>query len=70
MQDRKKIIITGVSRGLGRALVNEFAAEGHSVAGVARSASDIWDLQQQQSIAMRRCGRFRPKSFDNWSTSI
>lgn len=46
MSTSRRIIITGVSRGLGRALANELIALGHVVAGVARSASDIWDLQQ------------------------
>ncbi len=41
----KCIIVTGVSRGLGRALVDGFVACGHVVAGCARSAEGISELQ-------------------------
>lgn len=37
MSDRKFVVITGVSRGLGRALAVEFAGAGHTVAGCARN---------------------------------
>lgn len=40
-----KIVITGVTRGLGRALVEEFIAAGHQVAGCGRSAEGIFDLR-------------------------
>jgi NAD(P)-dependent dehydrogenase (short-subunit alcohol dehydrogenase family) len=46
----KIIVITGVTRGLGRALVEEFVRLGHTVAGCGRSAAPIADLQR----------RFRP----------
>ena len=39
------IVITGVSRGLGRALVDGMIAADHIVAGCARSSSAIADLQ-------------------------
>jgi NAD(P)-dependent dehydrogenase (short-subunit alcohol dehydrogenase family) len=35
--DRKMVVITGVSRGLGRAMLQEFAGRGHDVAGCSRS---------------------------------
>jgi NAD(P)-dependent dehydrogenase (short-subunit alcohol dehydrogenase family) len=38
MQDRRVIVITGCTRGLGRALVDEFVAAGHTVAGCGRGA--------------------------------
>lgn len=38
------ILITGVSRGLGRALVEEFARRGHTVQGCARDAGAIAEL--------------------------
>ncbi len=41
------IAVTGVSRGLGRALVDGFVAEGHSVCGCARSKEAIEQLNQQ-----------------------
>ncbi|WP_299732861.1 SDR family oxidoreductase [uncultured Tateyamaria sp.] len=40
-----KIVITGVSKGLGRALSAEFANLGHEVAGCARNESAIEDLK-------------------------
>ena len=43
----KRIVITGVSRGLGRALVGGFANEGHVVGGCARSTEAIAELQQE-----------------------
>ena len=43
----KRIIVTGVSRGLGRALVDGFIARGHVVLGCARSVKTIAELQQQ-----------------------
>jgi NAD(P)-dependent dehydrogenase (short-subunit alcohol dehydrogenase family) len=44
---RKRIVITGVSRGLGRALVEGFAARGHVVAGCARSVQAVEELRRQ-----------------------
>jgi NAD(P)-dependent dehydrogenase (short-subunit alcohol dehydrogenase family) len=40
-----KIVITGVTRGLGRALVEEFVARGHTVLGCGRSGDAIFDLR-------------------------
>jgi NAD(P)-dependent dehydrogenase (short-subunit alcohol dehydrogenase family) len=40
-----KIVITGVTRGLGRALAERFIAEGHTVIGCGRSANEIFDLR-------------------------
>jgi NAD(P)-dependent dehydrogenase (short-subunit alcohol dehydrogenase family) len=44
---RKTIIITGVSRGLGRALTEEFIRLGHVVIGCGRSEKEIAQLQKQ-----------------------
>ena len=38
MAPSRRIVITGVSRGLGRALADALVADGHAVAGCARSA--------------------------------
>ncbi len=46
MPDARRIVITGVSRGLGRALTGELAAAGHTIIGCSRTAGAIWDLQQ------------------------
>jgi len=44
---RKHILITGVSRGCGRALVEEFVRLGHVVIGCGRSEKEIAVLRQQ-----------------------
>jgi NAD(P)-dependent dehydrogenase (short-subunit alcohol dehydrogenase family) len=41
----KKIVITGVTRGLGRALAEEFIRAGHTVIGCGRGAEGILDLR-------------------------
>ena len=50
-----KIIITGVTRGLGRALAEEFIRLGHTVAGCGRGSDGILDLRFKYSA---------PHSFD------
>src|SRR5882762_3523950 len=40
-----KILITGVTRGLGRALTEKFIALGHTVIGCGRSGTEIFDLR-------------------------
>src|SRR5450432_1363750 len=42
----KTILITGVSRGLGRALAEEFILLGHTVIGCGRSEKEIMQLQK------------------------
>ena len=46
-QIMKTILITGVSRGLGRALTEEFIRLGHTVIGCGRSEKEIAQLQKQ-----------------------
>lgn len=41
------ILLTGCTRGIGRALVDEFVALGHTVVGCGRSASHIVELSQE-----------------------
>ncbi len=43
----KTILITGVSRGLGRAMTEEFIRLGHKVIGCGRSEKDIEQLRKQ-----------------------
>jgi NAD(P)-dependent dehydrogenase (short-subunit alcohol dehydrogenase family) len=47
MTDRRVIVLTGATRGLGRALVPQFAAAGHVVAGCGRSADHVAELKKQ-----------------------
>jgi NAD(P)-dependent dehydrogenase (short-subunit alcohol dehydrogenase family) len=44
---RKIVLITGVTRGLGRAMVDEFARLGHTVLGCGRSENGIEQLRRQ-----------------------
>lgn len=50
-----KIIITGVTRGLGRALTEEFIRLGHTVIGCGRGSDGIFDLRMKHGA---------PHSFD------
>jgi NAD(P)-dependent dehydrogenase (short-subunit alcohol dehydrogenase family) len=43
---KKTIVITGVSRGLGRAMTNEFIRRGHTVLGCGRSRKSIDQLRK------------------------
>src|ERR1700690_1881632 len=43
----KTILITGVTRGLGRAMTGEFIRLGHTVLGCGRSEKEIAQLQKQ-----------------------
>ena len=49
MSNTKRIVVTGCSRGLGRALVDEFINAGHRVASCSRSADQIATLSQAYS---------------------
>lgn len=44
-QESKTILLTGVTRGLGRALVDRFAEGGHAVIGCGRTAESIGELR-------------------------
>lgn len=46
MMNEKTVVITGVSRGLGRAMVAEFVREGWTVAGCCRSVKAVEELEQ------------------------
>jgi NAD(P)-dependent dehydrogenase (short-subunit alcohol dehydrogenase family) len=43
----KLILITGVTRGLGRAMVDEFITRGHTVVGCARTGAETKKLRQR-----------------------
>src|SRR2546429_8963662 len=43
---KKIIVLTGATRGLGRAMVTEFAQLDHTVIGCGRSAKDIQQLEK------------------------
>ena len=45
--ETKRIVITGVSRGLGRAMTARFIDEGHTVCGCARRAEAVTELSRR-----------------------
>jgi NAD(P)-dependent dehydrogenase (short-subunit alcohol dehydrogenase family) len=47
MAEQRRVLLTGISRGLGRAMFEQFAARGHIVAGCARSPGAIAELAAQ-----------------------
>lgn len=49
----RRIVITGATRGLGRAMLAEFVARGHTVAGCARSEAAIDELRLQYAAPHR-----------------
>ena len=44
------MVITGVSKGLGRALALELASRGHTVAGCGRSDDKIKTIQEELGL--------------------
>jgi len=49
-RNEKRIVITGVSRGLGRALVEGFVAGSHTVFGCARAAAAMAELSERYPV--------------------
>jgi NAD(P)-dependent dehydrogenase (short-subunit alcohol dehydrogenase family) len=47
MSTQRVIVLTGATRGLGRALVSPFVRAGHAVAGCGRSAGHVKELQAE-----------------------
>ena len=45
----RKVLITGVSKGLGRALALELATHGHTIIGCSRDQTKLDSLQEQLS---------------------
>ncbi len=45
-ESQRLIVITGATRGLGRAMAEGFAALGHTVVGCGRSAAEVERLRQ------------------------
>ena len=50
---QRRVLITGVSRGLGQAMVDEFIRLGHTVVGCARTERAIADLSDQYELPHR-----------------
>lgn len=69
---RRTIAITGCSRGLGRALVDEFVAAGHTVAGCSRSATAMQALSTEYPGAhhFRAVDVSDDAAVENWSNAL
>jgi NAD(P)-dependent dehydrogenase (short-subunit alcohol dehydrogenase family) len=50
MRTPQRVVITGVSRGLGRALVDGFITRSHVVFGCARSADALAELRRRYPL--------------------
>jgi NAD(P)-dependent dehydrogenase (short-subunit alcohol dehydrogenase family) len=47
MPAQRVVLITGISKGLGRAMLGQFSAQGHILYGCARSAAALRKLQAE-----------------------
>lgn len=72
MANPKQVVITGVSRGLGRVMAQGFAALGHRVSGCARSADAIDSLGEELNSPHRFevVDVSNPGAVDKWAKSV
>lgn len=72
MSHPKVIIITGVTRGLGRSLTERFIALGHTVFGCGRSAAAIEEMNQAQGLPhqFRAVDVAQAEEVDAWAADI
>lgn len=47
MSTKRIVVLTGATRGLGRAMLDEFVDAGHTVAGCGRDTNHIEDLRRK-----------------------
>ena len=67
----KKIVVTGATRGLGRALVEGFVKSGNQVFGCGRSEEDLTDMAQQfPEHIFDRVDVANFSEVDDWAHSI
>lgn len=69
MADRRTIVVTGVTRGLGRVLALGFAGRGHTVLGCGRTAEALAALATQLGPphALTRVDVARPQQVATWA---
>lgn len=70
---RRKVVITGVTRGIGRALAEELLKEGHSVAGCGRGEAHIKELAEQyegQDVHFSVLDVSDANAVEGWATQL
>lgn len=67
--NEKIIVITGVTRGLGRAMAEEFADQGHRVAGCGRSGASISQMRDRfgSGHLLREVDVTDVEAVENWA---
>ena len=72
MPESKLIVLTGCTRGIGRALAERFAAEGHTVCGCSRSEDGLNQLRAILRPPHRfiRADVTREAEVDRWSDTL
>jgi NAD(P)-dependent dehydrogenase (short-subunit alcohol dehydrogenase family) len=68
-QNPKVIVLTGASRGLGRAMLEEFLNRGHTVAACARSSIKV-DSKHANPKLFASLDVCHPPEVDDWAKSI
>lgn len=72
MPDRRAIVVTGATRGLGRALALGFAEAGHTVLGCGRTAAALDRLAAElgEPHAFQRVDVARPQEVSAWAREV
>jgi NAD(P)-dependent dehydrogenase (short-subunit alcohol dehydrogenase family) len=70
--DLKHIVLTGVSRGLGRALLDRFATAGHHVSGCARSSAALESLAavHGERVTLQTVDLRSAPNVQHWANSV
>lgn len=70
--EAKQIVITGVSRGLGRAMVDEFIRLGHIVAGCCRDSDAARQLSERYPAphSFGVCDVIDPRQVSTWAQQV
>ncbi len=66
----KRALVTGATRGIGRAIAGQLAAEGARVSICARNAGDVEAAVKADGLAYgQACDVARPKALEDWITA-
>ena len=72
MSKQRIVVITGVSRGLGRAMARKFAELGHTVVGCGRSTTEVASLQAELGTVHRftKVDVVRDEEVARWASDV